>query len=78
VSAGTVDATKRFGPSGSYWGNLLLPDESMAVGDTFTFGGDPAVYEVKRVLVAPLDPGKRLYYYERKNRHEAGEGLAAA
>lgn len=62
----------RFGQCGSYWGNLLLPEGALKVDEAFGFTGEEgAVYAVKRVLSYPLDAGKRLYYFERKDRHRA-------
>ena len=46
---------------------------------TRSFSETPAaVYQVKRVLSYPLDAGKRLYYYERKDRHATGRPESSA
>lgn len=65
-----VAPARKYGQDGSYWGNLLLPEGELSVDDTFTFEGDDTLFTVKRVLVAPLEPSKRLAYYEKKKRFE--------
>lgn len=53
------------------WGNLLLPPETLSVGDRFLFEGEEAAapFEVKRILSWPLDPKLSLVYYESTKRH---------
>lgn len=69
-AAARVAPGKKYGQDGSYWGNLLIPEGELSVDDTFTFEGEDTVFTVKRVLVAPLEPSKRLAYYEKKSRFE--------
>lgn len=66
-----VDPKRKMGPGGSTWGNLLLPEGEMKVGDPFQLEGDDVVYVVRRVLPHPTETTKRVYHYERNNRYEA-------
>ena len=69
TTPGTVEPSLRYGESGERWGNLVAPAGAFAVGDLFLFQGEeggPRV--VKRVLVFPTDPSKRLVHYETSGR----------
>lgn len=59
-----VAPSLRTGDVGKGWGNLAAPAGAFAVGDTFVFEGEGVPSVVRRVLVFPADPSRRLVHYE--------------
>jgi len=69
TSPRTVGPSLRFGDAGERWGNLVAPAGAFSVGDPFLFRGEEGdVRVVRRVLVFPGDPAKRLVHYESADR----------
>lgn len=69
TTPGTVEPSLRYGDAGERWGNLAVPAGAFAVGDLFRFQGEEGgLRVVKRVLVFPTDPSKRLVHYETTGR----------
>ncbi len=64
--ARTVEPSARQGQVGGTWGNLLLPDGALSVGDVVSFKGEgpERLFRVTRRLPWPTDPKLRLYTYE--------------
>jgi hypothetical protein len=66
----SVDPKLRHGQVGGSWGNLLMEEDAMRHDEEFAFEGDEtgARYWITRVNTYPLDPGKRLFYYQTHPR----------
>ena len=65
----SIEPSFRHGDASERWGNLAAPSGAFAVGDLFRFQGeDGGLRVVRRVLVFPTDPAKRLVDYEAASR----------
>ena len=65
-----VDPKRRFGQVGETWGNLLMEEGALAPDEEIVFDGDEKGrrYWIARVNLYPLDPTKRLFYYQAHPR----------
>lgn len=69
-----VPASLKYGETGETWGNLRVADAGIRLDQRFWFEDDAGkrLFQVTREFPDPLDPSKRLLFYEAVQRPQPG------
>lgn len=65
-----VPPSTKMGETGETWGNLRAEEAGLGLDDRFFLEDDPGrrVFQVTRVYGDPLQPGKKVLFYEAVER----------
>ncbi len=73
----TLPASLKYGETGETWGNLRVAGGEIPIDQRFVFEGDAEkrLFQVTRDFADPLDPSRRVLFYEavwRPETHHQG------